>query len=245
MRARHRLLFAVMLSPALLASKCGKKVVDEEETKKTDINAPEVTLQVASIDPSYGRADTTFAAEVLGNGFERGAVVSLGGMEVDTRFRDDGTLSLTVPAMTAGSYDVAVVNPDGTRANLRKGLTLTAESNDSSGRCQAVTIAFGHDSSVLDASVRGSIEAAATCLRDSTDFVRVEGHCDDQGTTDYNLALGQRRADAVARYLTGLGVAPSRVQAVSYGEERPAAAGTSSDARAKNRRAEIIPGGGR
>ncbi len=240
---RRQLLLAVLLAPALLASKCGKKVEDDVKPPDTTLNTPDVELQVASIDPNFGTAGTSFSAEVFGNGFERGSSVKIGGQDAEARYRDSSTLAVTVPALSVGSYDVVVQNPDATKATLRRGLTLLASGDDD--RCRAVTIRFGYDSSVLDAGTRGEIETAAACLRNSTDFVRVEGHCDDRGTTEYNLALGQRRADAVARYLVGLGVAPSRVQAVSYGEERPASGGSGESAWSLNRRVEILPGGGR
>ncbi|MSQ01442.1 MAG: hypothetical protein EXR71_06060 [Myxococcales bacterium] len=240
-RPLRTLLF--MVAPALLAAKCGKTVGDEVTPLDRGINSPDVALQVASIDPNFGTAGTSFSAEVFGNGFDNGADVTIGGAPADARYRDSSTLAVTVPALSVGSYDVVVENVDGARATLRRGLTLVA--GDTATRCRAVTVRFGFDSSVLDAAIRGRIETVATCLRGSTDFVRVEGHCDDRGTTEYNLALGQRRADAVARYLVGLGVAPSRLQAVSYGEERPASATAGDEGRAENRRADIVPGGGR
>ena len=70
--------------------------------------------------------------------------------------------------------------------------------------------------------------------------LRIEGHCDDRGTRDYNFALGARRADAVARFLTAQGVDASRVQTVSYGKERPVALGNSEAVRAKNRRSQFM-----
>lgn len=234
----------LLLVPALLAAKCGKKVEDEVEPADSGLNSPDVELQVASIDPNFGVAGNAFAAEVFGNGFQNGSIVRVGPADADTRFRDGSTLAITVPALSVGSYDVTVTNPDGTRATLRRGLTLVAD-DSASQRCRAVTVRFGFDSSVLDAASRAAVDEAAACLRGSTDFVRVEGHCDDRGTTEYNLALGQRRADAVARYLVGLGVAPSRVQAVSYGEERRLSTGSGEAAWSTDRRAEIVPGGGR
>ncbi len=240
---RTRLVVLLLLSPALLAGKCGKRQVEDDSPPDRGLNDPEVALQVASIDPNFGQAGSSFSAEVFGNGFEAGARVEIGGVNADARLRDASTLAVTVPALSVGRYDVVVTNPDGQSSALRKGLTLVATAEGD--RCRAVTVAFGFDSSVLDSSSRGQIEAAAACLREGTEFVRVEAHCDDRGTTEYNLALGQRRADAVARYLVGLGVAPSRVQAVSYGEERPAAQGDGESAWAQNRRVEIIPGSGR
>ena len=240
----RRLIPILVLGPFLVASKCGRKVDDTKVDDGADLAPPEVTLQVAAIDPAFATADEGFAGEVFGNGFERGAWVDIGGRAVDTRFRDASTLAVTVPPLAVGTYDVRVQNPDGTRATLKKGLSVGQALNLGS-RCASVTVSFGYDSSVLDAASRTRIDEAAACLRGSTDFVRVEGHCDDRGTTDYNIALGQRRADAVARYLVGLGVSPSRTQAVRYGEERPAEEGASDGARAANRRVEIVPGSGR
>ena len=239
----RRLLLYALFMPLLLASKCGRKVDDDNKDPADNLPTPDITLQVAGIDPSFMPADVGFSADVFGNGFERGASVNVAGAPVPAQFRDASTFAVNVPALAPGAYDVQVVNPDGTKASLRKALTITsAEANT---RCRAVTVRFGYDSSVLDAATRGEVEAAAACLRNSPDFVRVEGHCDDRGTTDYNVALGQRRADAVARFLVGLGVSPSRVQAISYGEERMVHSGTGDAAWAANRRVEIVPAGGR
>ena len=70
--------------------------------------------------------------------------------------------------------------------------------------------------------------------------LRIEGHCDDRGTRDYNFALGARRADAVARFLKAQGVEADRIQTVSYGKERPVALGNSEAVRAKNRRSQFM-----
>lgn len=69
--------------------------------------------------------------------------------------------------------------------------------------------------------------------------IRIEGHCDDRGTEEYNLALGQRRADVARKYLVELGVGPQQVTTVSFGEEVPAVEGTSEEAWAENRRDEL------
>lgn len=70
--------------------------------------------------------------------------------------------------------------------------------------------------------------------------ITVEGHCDERGTREYNLALGQQRADAVARFLVGQGLDASRVQVVSYGKEKPLVSGHDNSAWSKNRRGEIV-----
>ena len=69
---------------------------------------------------------------------------------------------------------------------------------------------------------------------------QIEGHCDERGTGEYNLALGERRANSVKKYLVSLGIAPSRVSTISYGEERPFDPGHSEEAWTKNRRAHFV-----
>jgi peptidoglycan-associated lipoprotein len=70
--------------------------------------------------------------------------------------------------------------------------------------------------------------------------IQIEGHCDERGTNEYNLALGERRANSTKNYLLSLGVSPERVSTISYGEERPADPGHTEEAWAKNRRAHTI-----
>ena len=70
--------------------------------------------------------------------------------------------------------------------------------------------------------------------------LQIQGHADERGTTDYNLALGQRRADAIKNHMINQGVAPSRLAVVSYGEEKPLDPGSNERAWAQNRRAEFI-----
>lgn len=99
---------------------------------------------------------------------------------------------------------------------------------------------FATDSSTLDGSSQQALLANAQILSHHIDLrVEVQGHADERGTIDYNLALGQRRADAVVQFLVGQGVAPSRLPVVSYGEERPASAVGGEVAWAENRRAEF------
>jgi len=68
----------------------------------------------------------------------------------------------------------------------------------------------------------------------------IEGHCDERGSREYNIALGERRANAVKRFLEAEGVSPLQLETISYGEERPAVPGHNEEAWAKNRRAELV-----
>ena len=70
--------------------------------------------------------------------------------------------------------------------------------------------------------------------------IQIEGHCDERGTQEYNLALGQRRADEAAKYLVDLGIGKDRIKTISYGEEMPLDKGQSEAAWAKNRRAHFV-----
>lgn len=100
---------------------------------------------------------------------------------------------------------------------------------------------FGFDSSTLDQTARQTVERQAAWLQQFPSVtVTIEGHTDQRGTTEYNLALGERRANAVKTYLTQLGVDPARVLTVSYGKERPADPGTTEQAYALNRRAVTV-----
>jgi peptidoglycan-associated lipoprotein len=90
----------------------------------------------------------------------------------------------------------------------------------------------GNDQSLLDR--KAAILGANSAVR-----VRISGHADERGSDEYNLALGNRRAGAAKRYLTGKGVADSRIEVVSYGEERPLNPGADEAAYAQNRRDEF------
>ncbi|MEQ8813153.1 MAG: peptidoglycan-associated lipoprotein Pal [Thalassobaculum sp.] len=100
---------------------------------------------------------------------------------------------------------------------------------------------FAFDSSELSAESRTTLEKQAFWLRKyPQSTVTVEGHCDERGTREYNLALGERRAASARDYLVSLGVDPSRVATISYGKERPAVTGSTEEAWAQNRRAVTV-----
>ncbi|RTR05094.1 peptidoglycan-associated lipoprotein Pal [Halomonas nitroreducens] len=99
------------------------------------------------------------------------------------------------------------------------------------------TIYFAYDSDAIRPEFQSVLEAHAQFLRGNPDAsVVLQGHTDERGTREYNLALGERRAGAVERFLSVQGVSPSQVEVVSYGEERPAARGGNEEAYAQNRR---------
>jgi peptidoglycan-associated lipoprotein len=100
---------------------------------------------------------------------------------------------------------------------------------------------FDFDAATLNADSKSALDANAAILAQYPDVrFEIQGNADERGTTEYNLALGQKRADAVVQYLLAKGVASSRVKSVSYGEERPLDGRSTETAWAQNRRAEFV-----
>ena len=101
-------------------------------------------------------------------------------------------------------------------------------------------IYFDFDRSEIKPEYRPVLERKAAWLKAHPEYtVRIEGHCDERGTAEYNVALGEKRALSVKDYLVALGVPAKRISTISYGEERPAVRGQDEAAWAKNRRAEF------
>ncbi|MDA8456841.1 peptidoglycan-associated lipoprotein Pal [Acidovorax sp. GBBC 3334] len=169
------------------------------------------------------------------------------------------SLALTVAAVMAGCSsgvkleDVPVENkgatstvPDGANANgsSQSGVApvdLSQSSRDAAGPAGVSRIVyFDFDSYVVKPEYQSLIEQHARFIKANQGRkVMIEGHTDERGGREYNLALGQKRAEAVRRSLGLLGVPDSQVEAVSFGKEKPAAQGGSEDSYAQNRRAEL------
>lgn len=100
------------------------------------------------------------------------------------------------------------------------------------------TVYFDFDKYNVRGDQRVALDQNAAILRDNPKVaIKIEGHCDERGTVEYNLALGDRRANAVKKYLTDLGIPADRIETISYGKERPAVMGTGEEVWSKNRRA--------
>jgi peptidoglycan-associated lipoprotein len=129
-------------------------------------------------------------------------------------------------APPAGDWDTAPTGDD----------VLTIDRINEEGMLQ--TIYFDYDQSEIRPDQRAKLQANAQFMRDNTDFrVLIAGHCDERGTREYNMALGERRASATMQYLVSLGVPRNRIEIISYGEEQPAVTGSTESAWAQNRRA--------
>jgi peptidoglycan-associated lipoprotein len=103
------------------------------------------------------------------------------------------------------------------------------------------TIYFAFDRSDITAEARATLQRQAQVLQQNPSWtVTIQGHCDERGTVEYNLGLGERRANATRQALIALGVAANRIQIISYGKERPAVAGHNEQAWAQNRRGVTV-----
>ncbi len=108
------------------------------------------------------------------------------------------------------------------------------------------TIYFEYDADELRDDARASLDAKIAVMNANPGLrIKVNGHCDERGSDEYNIALGRRRAEAAKRYLTDRGIDASRIETSSFGRERPAVQGTGEEAWSKNRRDEFeITAGG-
>jgi peptidoglycan-associated lipoprotein len=118
---------------------------------------------------------------------------------------------------------------------------LSAEAAAAREAMENQDILFDFDSAVLSADAQEILREKARWLQSNPRVtVILEGHCDDRGTNEYNLALGEKRARSARKFLMTLGVGGSRLSTVSYGEERPLIPGESEEARARNRRVHFV-----
>ena len=102
-------------------------------------------------------------------------------------------------------------------------------------------INFDFDSSIIRPDAREILKVNADfLLKNRAASIVIEGHCDERGTAEYNMALGQRRAQETKKYLVNLGIKESTIRTISYGEERPLDPGNTEEAWAKNRRAHFL-----
>jgi len=131
-----------------------------------------------------------------------------------------------------GGLDESIVTDDAMAAAARE------------KRWEGIAVYFAYDRATIGASERPKIETLADFMKAKSNYyVIVEGHCDERGSDEYNRALGERRALAVKDYLLSLGIAESRIQTLSYGEERPEIPDATTEAQhAKNRRCEFVLG---
>lgn len=148
---------------------------------------------------------------------------------------EEGTAAKSGTANSSSSASTS-----GTRSDRVTGGGSRGSAASASGKPGERSVFFEYDKSALTAQDRNLVEAHARYLREHPELkVRVEGNADERGSKEYNLALGQRRAESVTKAMRLLGVSDQRVEAVSYGEEKPRSQGHDEQAWAQNRRSDI------
>lgn len=138
------------------------------------------------------------------------------------------------------SSDQPVIDPVGaTAAGTGEEGEISGSAIDEESGALSTVFYFDYDRSTLTYETRQALDQHAEILKNSARVIRLEGHADDRGTREYNLALGERRAKSVADYMVLQGVSRSQIETISYGEEKPVAFGQNEQAYALNRRVEL------
>jgi outer membrane protein OmpA-like peptidoglycan-associated protein len=214
---------------------CGRKPPpDTSETDVVEVPKPDDPLKVVSVEPAAARPATEQAASLYGSGFQDGLSVQVGSVAAAATFKDANTARLRIPGLPEGVYDVVVTNPDGKASTLRRGYSVKVGVED----CRFVRVSFEFDKSDPTPSALQTLESMKSCYLAASEIV-IDGHADERGTTEYNLALAERRAEAIQRWMVSAGVLQARLRTVSYGEEKPLNTGHDDKAWSENRRAEI------
>ena len=157
------------------------------------------------------------------------------GVKLDDVPVEDKTATSTMGGANSG------VNSGNTAESGVRGVDLNQSGRDAAGPVGVSRVVyFDYDSYVIKSEFQSLIEAHSRFIKSSQGRkVMIEGHTDERGGREYNLALGQKRAEAVRRSFALLGVPESQMEAVSFGKEKPAAQGGTEDVHAQNRRAEL------
>ena len=177
------------------------------------------------------------------------AVASGGSGSSEATSASSSAASTASTASTDTSTDTSSSESSSTTSSSTSGSTSSASTADSGSSYSYDTdlktalikvgdrVLFGYDSSELDDEDRSVLDKQAKFLNQNPSLkVTIEGHCDERGTREYNLALGEKRASSVKDYLTSLGINSDRISVVSYGKERPQVLGSNKAAWSMNRR---------
>lgn len=157
------------------------------------------------------------------------AVLVTGLTACDPKNKDSGAVT-TGGEMTNAPQGTGGGNIDGVMPNTQQDLVVNIGDR----------VFFGYDQYDLTSEARAQIERQAQWMKQNTVSIMVEGHADERGTREFNIALGEKRASAVRNYLIANGVEPSRLQTISYGKERPAVMGAEETSWAQNRRGVLV-----
>ena len=164
--------------------------------------------------------------------------------EIDAIASGASGSSATTSTASSGSSDSSSSSSSSTSSSGASSDSTTTYSYDTDPKTALIKVGdrvlFGYDSSELDDDDRSVLDNQAKFLNQNPSLkVTIEGHCDERGTREYNLALGERRANSVKELLILNGINSNRIRTVSYGEEKPVVSGSNESAWSKNRRAVV------
>ena len=240
MRNRHLLLFLAVFLAAALSAACAKRhQLTRSETDQLDAIAAKIAKaeqmgakDCAPKELAYAKAEYDHARHEASENWEnaqpyiRKADKAADELLEKTRPCWEAKQPKPAPPPTAAPPPAAPAEP----APVPREEALKFEN-----------IHFDFDSSAIRADAKPILQAVAAHMKKNRDAkIQIEGHCDERGTPEYNVALGDRRAHAARKYLVGLGVEPGRISTISYGEERALDSGHDEGAWAKNRRAVFV-----
>ncbi len=250
MRKRSFSRFALLglLAMALVGSACKPAVQPVKSTPQTNTPPPAapakptVTLQASSTFIQKGDSVTltwsSTNATTLVLAPAVGSVAPEGNTKVSPTESTTYTITATGPG---GSADQSVRITVGARTAEAPPATTPTETPDEMFRRGAHDAFFDYNKFELRADAKNALSQTAQFLRQHPEIkVIVEGHCDERGTTEYNLGLGQNRADETKKFLTSLGIAADRISTTSFGKEKPFCTSHDEDCWQQNRRAHFV-----
>ncbi|ENG7517911.1 peptidoglycan-associated lipoprotein Pal [Vibrio harveyi] len=169
------------------------------------------------------------------NNVLKGLLIAIPVMAMTACSSSDDAASNTGAETNTGAAETTVVTP------IDQNGQLTEQELKEQALRETQTIYFAFDNSTIAGDYEEMLAAHASYLSKNPALkVTIEGHADERGTPEYNIALGERRAEAVSNYLQALGVQADQISIVSYGEEKPLLLGQSEEVYAKNRRAVLV-----
>ena len=245
MRTRRstRAMFHALLFVAALGAACSKKPVSQAPppppVAATSSARPTVTLQASSTFIQRGDVVTlnwsSTNATTLNISPEIGGVTAEGSTRVTPPDSVTYTITATGPGGSADSSVHISVNPPAPAATTNR-----EPSSNELFEKEVHDAYFDYDAASIRTDARDALSQTAQFLRSYPQLkVVIEGHCDERGSTEYNLALGDRRAAAAKQFLVSLGIPAERMETVSYGKERPVCTASNEQCYQMNRRAHF------
>ncbi|HKV64434.1 MAG TPA: peptidoglycan-associated lipoprotein Pal [Candidatus Acidoferrum sp.] len=242
-RSLYRVGLLVAMAAAIFALGCGKKSVATPPATKTTAPppaTPTVTLQASPSSVNKGDSATlswnSTDATQLTIAPEVGAVTAQGSTKVTPSDTTTYTITATGPGGSANASASVTVNAPAPPVEQPKGPT-----DDELFLREVRDAYFDYDKADIRPDARAALSKTADFLKNNPRFkVTVEGHCDERGSTEYNLGLGDRRANAVKQYIVSLGVPADRVSTVSFGKEKPFCMESKEACWQQNRRGHFV-----